>query len=286
MSVRRIYVEKKPGFDIHAQKLFVEITDNLEIKGLERVRSIIRYDVEGITEVDYEKAKTTIFSEPPIDLIYEERMPARENERVLAVEYLPGQYDQRADSCSPCIQLLSGTERPDVRVANVIVLNGNITDEDYDGLKVIVLIRLKARGFSDKPHTLRENSRLHPIVETIRGFIAMDNNSLQEIAHKNGLQCPFEDLYLLQGLFSDTEKRDPTITELKMIDTTGLIIADTPFLTVLKVSNLNSGPVSDKIQVYQTYLAYKKRYTEKKKNNLHDGYCYRHERAETDRTPR
>ncbi|NLN64123.1 MAG: phosphoribosylformylglycinamidine synthase [Clostridiaceae bacterium] len=271
MSVRRIYVEKKPGFDIHAQKLFVEITDNLEIKGLERVRSIIRYDVEGITEVDYEKAKTTIFSEPPIDLIYEERMPAGKNERVLAVEYLPGQYDQRADSCAQCIQLLSGTERPDVRVANVIVLEGKITDEDYERIKSYCINPVESREASlDKPHTLREEQPVASDVETIHGFIAMDNNSLKEIARQNGFAMSFEDLIFCRDYFRDTEKRDPTITELKMIDTYWSDhCRHTTFLTRIEDIEFDSGPVSDKIrEVYQTYLDTRKKVYGKKEKTI------------------
>ena len=140
----------------------------------------------------------------------------RENERVLAVEYLPGQYDQRADSCAQCIQLLSGTERPDVRVANVIVLEGNITDEDYERIKSYCINPVESREASlDKPHTLREEQPVASDVETIRGFIAMDNNSLQEIARQNGFAMSFEDLIFCRDYFRDTEKRDPTITELK-----------------------------------------------------------------------
>ena len=121
-NIKRLYVEKKKGCDVEAQHLFNDIKENLGINRLEGVRILNRYDVEGISEGDYEIAKNTIFSEPPVDNIYEEEFPVEYNETVFGIEYLPGQYDQRADSAMQCIQLISQSEKPTICVAKIIVL--------------------------------------------------------------------------------------------------------------------------------------------------------------------
>jgi len=134
-NVKRIYVEKKCGFDIEASGLYSDLKDNLGIKGLQSVRIVNRYDVEGITKDEYEAARCTIFSEPPVDLVYDEYIEIDSSDRVIAIEYLPGQYDQRADSASQCIQILSQRECPPCRAARLIILKGIISDSEFVRIK-------------------------------------------------------------------------------------------------------------------------------------------------------
>ncbi len=269
MAVRRIFVEKKPGFDIQAGKLLREITENLEIPGVQRVRIINRYDVEDILEDDYEKAKTSIFSEPPVDYIYEEELPVQKEDRILAVEYLPGQYDQRADSCAQCIQLLSGTERLEIRVATVIVLEGSISDEAFSRIKSYCINPVESREAAlQKPITLHVEQPVPSDVETVTGFISMDADSLEKMLQQFGFAMSTEDLAFCRNYFREEEKRDPTVTELRMIDTYWSDhCRHTTFLTRIEDIEFEGGPVSDKIrQVYGTYLETRKRvYGDRKK---------------------
>lgn len=262
MAVRRVYVEKKPGFDIQAGKLFRELTENLEIQGLQRVRIINRYDVEDISDADYEKAKISIFSEPPVDYIYEEELPVAKGSRILAVEYLPGQYDQRADSCAQCIQLLSGTERLEIRVATVIVLEGAISDEAFIKIKNYCINPVESREAAlEKPATLHVEQPVPADVEIASGFIAMDEDSLEKMCRQYGFAMSIEDLAFCRNYFRDEEKRDPTITELRMIDTYWSDhCRHTTFLTRISDVEFEGGPVTDKIrQVYNTYLETRKK---------------------------
>lgn len=193
MAVRRIYVEKKPGFDVKARKLMEEITEYLKIKGIENVRIINRYDVEGISDEDYEKAKTLIFSEPPVDYVYEEELPLRDNERVFAVEYLPGQYDQRADSCAQCIQLLSGTERPEIRVATVIAIGGDISDKDFEKIKEYYINPIESREAAlTKPETLREEYAVPDMVDVIKVLPLWMKKPWKNLLPNWDLQCPLK----------------------------------------------------------------------------------------------
>lgn len=262
MAVRRVYVEKKPGFDIEAGKLLRELRENLGIKGVKRVRILNRYDVEDIPDADYEKAKISIFSEPPVDNVYEEELPVQQYEKVLAIEYLPGQYDQRADSCAQCIQLLSGTERPEIRVATVIVPEGEITDEEFGMIKNFCINPVESREATlEKPETLRILQPVPEDVEYINGFIDMDDRSLEEMSRQYGFAMSVEDIAFCRDYFRDTEKRNPTVTELRMIDTYWSDhCRHTTFLTRIADIEFDNGPVSDKIkEVYHTYLDTRKR---------------------------
>lgn len=257
MAVRRIYVEKKPGFDVQAGKLRREITEDLSVRGVTRVRIVNRYDVENIPDEDYEKAKYLIFSEPPVDFIYEEELPIRGGERILAVELLPGQYDQRADSCAQCIQLLSGAERLEIRVATVIVLEGAISDEDFERIKNFCINPVESREADmRKPVTLSDEQPVPPDVETIHGFITMDDKSLENMCQDLGFAMSAEDLAFCRDYFKNDEKRNPTITELRMIDTYWSDhCRHTTFLSEINDVRFGSGPVSGKIrEVYSAYL--------------------------------
>ena len=153
--VRRIFVQKKSGFDVEAKHLYADLKENLLINALEDVRIVHRYDIEGIDEEAYNQARTTIFSEPPVDMVYDEELPVGDDERVFAVEYLPGQYDQRADSAAQCIQILTRKEKPVIRTAKVVCLKGNITDEQFDAIKNYCINTIDSREASlEKPKTL------------------------------------------------------------------------------------------------------------------------------------
>ena len=214
--VYRIYVEKKPGFDGEAQGLFHELVDLLGITRLKGLRLINRYDVEGIDEELFQKAIPTVFSEPPVDVTYKE-LPAAAT--VFAVEYLPGQFDQRADSASQCIQLLSQGERPDVRSARVYLLDGELTDEDLATIKKYVINPVEAREASLEPRaTLKMEFAIPTEVETLDGFTALDEDALEAFRNEKGLAMDHADIVFCQDYFK-SEHRDPTITEIRLIDT-------------------------------------------------------------------
>ena len=216
--VSRVYVEKKPGFDVEAQQLAHELRDILGIERLEGLRLVNRYDVEGITGELFAQCVPTVFSEPQSDVATLE-MPAAEGAAVFAVEYLPGQFDQRADSASECIQLISQGERPEVRSAKVYVLEGALTDDDVAAIKHYVINPIEAREASLEPReTLRMEQPVPPMVETVEGFLDLDEAGLAVFIADRGLAMDLADLAFCQRYFAE-EGRNPTITEIKMIDT-------------------------------------------------------------------
>ncbi len=221
MAVYRCYSEKRPGFDGEARNLCKTLSEQLEIPGLSGVRYLCRYDAEGLTPEIYEKAKHIVFSEPMADLCYDEDFPRPAGAHtVLAVEPLPGQFDQRADSCSQCIQLLTGGERPAVAAAKVYVLEGSLTDQELHRIKGYLINPVEAREASmDKPATLKVAYAIPTEVETVTGFIQMDQAALEEMLQNLGLAMDLDDLKFLQSYFATEEQRDPTITEVRMIDT-------------------------------------------------------------------
>ncbi len=182
--VYRIYVEKKPGFDGEAQGLLHELVDLVGIKNLTGLRLLNRYDVEGIDNVLFQQAVPTVFSEPPVDVTYD-KLPEAEN--VFAVEYLPGQFDQRADSASECIQLLSQGERPAVRSARVYLLQGALTEDDLAAIKKYVINPVEAREASlDERNTLKMEFAIPTEVETLTGFTALDEDAPGGLPHREG----------------------------------------------------------------------------------------------------
>ena len=214
--VYRIYVEKKPGFDGEAQGLCHELVDLLGIKALKGLRLINRYDVEGIDNVLFQQAIPTVFSEPPVDTTYT-TLP--EAQHVFAVEYLPGQFDQRADSASQCIQLLSQGERPTVRSARVYLLEGDLTGDDIAAIKKYVINPVEAREASlAERSTLKMEFAIPTEVETLTGFTTLDDDALEAFRNEKGLAMDHADIKFCQDYFK-SEHRDPTITEIRLIDT-------------------------------------------------------------------
>ena len=215
--VYRIYCEKKQGLDNEARALLGEAKTLLGIKNLESVRVLNRYDVENITEETFEQSKRTVFSEPQLDNIYD-TLPETKGV-VFAVEYLPGQFDQRADSASQCIQLMSQSNRPVVKSARVYILDGNITEADVDAIKKYVINPVDSReAILDTYKTLEAEVVVPEPVKTIDGFINMTDDELNSFISANGLAMDLDDIKFCREYFL-SEKRDPTITEIKMIDT-------------------------------------------------------------------
>ncbi|MCI8539005.1 MAG: phosphoribosylformylglycinamidine synthase [Oscillospiraceae bacterium] len=219
--VFRCYAEKRPGFDVEAQRVFRELREQLNISALEGVRIFHRYDVDGVDYPVYLSARTTVFSEPMCDDFYDENLPPiSEPYSVLAVESLPGQYDQRADSCAQCIQLLAGGERPLAASATVYILLGTLTEADLNRVRGYLINPVESREASmDKPDTLTRQHDIPTTVKTLTGFTGKDEAGLSAMVNDYGLAMDLEDLKFLQNYFRDEEHRDPTITELRVVDT-------------------------------------------------------------------
>ncbi len=255
--VRRIFVEKKKGFDVEARSILEDLRENLSLDGLSEVRLINRYDVEGISDEEYNKARGLIFSEPPVDEAYDEKIEINEG-KVFAVEFLPGQFDQRAASAEECISILTEKERPRVRSAKVYVLIGDISESDVDRVKKYVINPVEAREASlDKPETLDMEHIMPDDVKTVDGFNDMDETQRNEFLNEMGFAMDMDDLSFCQKYFKDTEKRNPTVTELRMIDTYWSDhCRHTTFSTKINNVTINDGKYADVIS--DAYGEYKK----------------------------
>ncbi|MDE6280660.1 MAG: phosphoribosylformylglycinamidine synthase, partial [Oscillospiraceae bacterium] len=220
-QVFRCFVRKRPGFDVEAPGLCRDLREQLGIQGLNAVTILNRYDVEGIDASVYEQAKGTVFSEPQVDAVYDGDFPRpADTHTILAVEALPGQFDQRADSAAQCVQLMTGGERPLVRAATVYVLEGMLSQADQDKVKGHLINPVECREASmDKPRTLAQSYDTPNKVETLDGFTELDSDDLAALLDKLGLAMDLDDLKFLQNYFRDWERRDPTITEVRVVDT-------------------------------------------------------------------
>ncbi|WP_368233284.1 phosphoribosylformylglycinamidine synthase [Anaerotruncus rubiinfantis] len=220
MSVYRIYVEKKPEYAVEAAGVLSDLRTALMLDCVTGVRVINRYDVEGIDKADFDAARDTIFSEPQVDVTYDGLPDFGPDAQVFAVEYLPGQFDQRADSCAQCISLSTAREQPLVRTARVYVLSGKISPEALASIKHYLVNPVESRLASlDKPETLDVKYEIPTTVETLFGFTVLDEKGLADFVKRYGLAMDEADIAFLQAYFRDEEKRDPTITEIRMIDT-------------------------------------------------------------------
>ncbi|MBR3849446.1 MAG: phosphoribosylformylglycinamidine synthase, partial [Oscillospiraceae bacterium] len=216
--VHRIYVEKKEALRQEAASIRSELCSVLGIAGLTGVRLINRYDVELADEAVFERAVQTVFSEPQVD---NATASLPEGDYIaFAVEPLPGQFDQRADSANQCIQLMTQGDRPAVRTAKVYLLSGTLSETDVEKIKRYVINPVECREASLAPvDTLKVDYALPTSVETITGFIALDDAGLSALLEKLGLAMDLDDLKFLQAYFRDDEHRDPTITEVRVVDT-------------------------------------------------------------------
>ncbi len=219
MSVFRIYVEKKPEFAVEAQSLLSDIRTALRLD-ITSIRVINRYDADKITKEDFQLSVSTVFSEPAVDVTYDTLPRLANTERIFAVEYLPGQFDQRADSCEQCIQILTQKDRCRVRNARVYIIAGNLTDQEFDRLKAYIINPVESREASlNLVSSLDSNYEIPTTVETLKGFCELSEAGLADFIKQYGLAMDLDDIKFCRAYFKDTERRDPTITEIRMIDT-------------------------------------------------------------------
>ena len=206
-SVRRVYVEKKPDFAVQAKELKHEISSYLGIKTVTAVHVYIRYDVENISEEVFEKACTCVFSEPPVDVLYKEQIPMAEGARVFSVEYLPGQFDQRADSAVQCVQFLKEDEQPIIKSATTYVIEGNITDEEFEAIKNHCINPVDSRETGMvKPETLVTKFEEPEDVKIFDGFIDMEEAALKELYASLNLAMTFKDFQHIQIILKTKRK--------------------------------------------------------------------------------
>ena len=218
--VKRIYVEKKPEFSVEAKGLLKDLKENLLLENLEDLKIVNRYDVEGINDEIFEKAKNTVFSEPQVDECFEEEYPFAKQDKIFGVEYLPGQFDQRANSLSECLQILTEGERPLTKSAKIYVVKGNINDEELEKIKKYIINPVDSRECTlEKLKTVKDEHPEPKDVAIVEGFIHMTDEDSKKFYDKYGFAMDIEDLKFCQKYFRDVEKRDPSMTEMKMIDT-------------------------------------------------------------------
>ena len=219
-TVRRLFVEKKKGLDVEAQLLLKDLKSTLGIKNLDNVRILNRYDVEYLNNSVFDEAKITIFSQRNADIVYEEVFDVGENDYVFTVELLPGQYDQKADSCEQSLRILAPYENPIVKSAKVYILIGNLEKTDIDKIKKYIINPLDLREDTQpKPVSLDTKTKSASRIEKLEGFIAMSDDKVEKLYNKLGLAMSLEDLVYVRNYFRDTERRDPTITEIRVLDT-------------------------------------------------------------------
>ncbi|MEJ6952006.1 phosphoribosylformylglycinamidine synthase [Natronospora cellulosivora (SeqCode)] len=255
-NIKRIFVEKRQGFDTEAEFLYKELKDFLGINNLEELRIIHRYDIEGISDEEYQQSRKTIFAEPPVDNLYDEDFEISEEYRMVPIEYLPGQYDQRADSAAQCVQLLTQGEKPEIRCAKLILLAGNLSDKDYAVIKDYCINPLESQEASlEKPDTLKMEIEYPEKVKNLENFISMSESQLNELYKDLGLAMSFDDLEFIQNYFSK-EDRDPSITEIRVLDTYWSDhCRHTTFLTEIKDIEFKDGYYTPAIKrAYQKYI--------------------------------
>jgi len=249
-AVKRIFVEKRAGFDVEAQNLLADLRNNLGLNALEQVRIINRYDISGLDGDDFQKAKNTILSETNADIVYDETLPENADFKVFAMEYLPGQYDQRADSAAQCVQLLTQGERPQVLTAKLIALKGDISEDDFKKVQHYLINPVESRLASlDKPDSLDLKSAVPDDVAVVEGFTKWNDDEMQTYFNSMGFAMTLSDLKFCRDYFRDDEHRDPTVTELRVIDTYWSDhCRHTTFLTRLEKIEIETGILSETIE--------------------------------------
>ena len=256
-NVRRVYVEKKPDFAVQAKELKSEIKSYLGIKTLEEVRVLIRYDIENISDDTYGKAIHTVFSEPPVDFVYEESFDLKGGQ-TFSVEFLPGQFDQRADSAEQCVKLLNEKEEPVIRTATTYVITGDVSSEQLTAIKDHCINPVDSRETDlNKPETLITKFEEPADVKIFDGFISMPETELKELYGSLNLAMTFKDFLHIQNYFKNEEKRDPSMTEIRVLDTYWSDhCRHTTFSTELTEVAFGEGDYKKPIQdTYEDYLA-------------------------------
>ena len=219
-NVRRVYVEKKTPYAVAARELKAEIKSYLDIANLHDVRVLIRYDIENVSQETYDKALGTVFSEPPVDIVYEENLQCEAGDKTFSVEYLPGQFDQRADSAEQCVKLLHESEEPIIRSATTYVLSGSITEEEFAKIKEYCINPVDSRETDEtKPATLVTEFEEPADVKIFDGFKDMEEQELKDLYASLGLAMTFKDFLHIQNYYRKEEQRDPSMTEIRVLDT-------------------------------------------------------------------
>ena len=261
-TVRRVLVEKRAGFDLEAQSLKKDLIESLHIDTIENIRVLNRYDVEYLSEEVFENAAKTIFSETNLDVVYYNELEyINENDRVFAIEYLPGQYDQRGDWAAQCIQIVNEGKRPNISTAKVYVLSGNISDTDFDRIKSYCINPVDSREASlEIPKTLEMEIEVPTSVAILDGFIDFSAEKLETFLKKQGLAMTLADLEHVQNYFKNEERRNPTITEIKVLDTYWSDhCRHTTFMTKIEDVKIDNGKYNEIIkEAYEMYLESRK----------------------------
>ncbi len=256
-QVRRIYVEKKDPYAVKAKELAKDIAGYLGINSVSNVRELIRYDIENLSEETYKKACRLIFSEPPVDILYEEELPLSATEKAFSVEYLPGQFDQRADSAIQCVRFLNENEDPIIRTAVTYVCDGSVSDDELERIKAYCINPVDSKESDiNKPTTLAQNYAEPDDVKVLDGFSAMKEEDLNALYQSLGLAMTFKDFLHIQNYFASEEHRDPTMTEIRVLDTYWSDhCRHTTFATELKDISFDEGYYREPIETsYQCYL--------------------------------
>ena len=257
-TVRRVLVEKRPGFDLEAQSLKKDLIESLHIDTIENIRVLNRYDVEDLSEEVLENAAKTIFSETNLDVIsYDKIENLNEEDRMFAIEYLPGQYDQRGDWAAQCIQIVNDGKRPNISTAKVYILSGNISDEDFERIKAYCINPVDSREANlEIPQTLEMDIEIPTAVQILDGFIDYSVEELEVFLSEQGLAMTLADLQHVQGYFRNEERRNPTITEIKVLDTYWSDhCRHTTFMTKIEDVKIEDGKYNEIIkEAYDMYL--------------------------------
>ena len=220
MGVKRVYVEKKPEFAVQAKELRHEVKSYLGIKTVKNVRVLIRYDVENLSDATFERACNGVFAEPPVDVLYREAVPHEESDHIFSVEFLPGQFDQRADSAVQCVQFIKEDELPVIKTATTYVIEGEISEEEMEAIKAHCINPVDSRETGlEKPETLVTKFEEPADVKIFDGFKDMPEAELKELYSSLGLAMTFKDFQHIQNYFKGEEHRDPSMTEIRVLDT-------------------------------------------------------------------
>ena len=220
MGVKRVYVEKKPEFAVQAKELRHEVKSYLGIKTVKNVRVLIRYDVENLSDATFERACNGVFAEPPVDVLYREDFPREESDHIFSVEFLPGQFDQRADSAVQCVQFIKEDELPVIKTATTYVIEGEISEEEMEAIKAHCINPVDSRETGlEKPETLVTKFEEPADVKIFDGFKDMPEAELKELYSSLGLAMTFKDFQHIQNYFKGEEHRDPSMAEIRVLDT-------------------------------------------------------------------
>ena len=270
--IRTVYVEKKEGFNSENEHLLKDFKINLNLANLEKVRIINRYDLAGLSDDAYDRAKKLILSEVNVDNVYDEEFPLNDGENYFLVQYLPGQFDQRADSARQCIQIITEDDSCEITSSKVVILKGKLSIDEIEKVKSYFINSVDSREISiEKPETLMPKVEKPSAVKILDGFIDLDRNGLESFLNENGLAMTLDDLAFCQEYFKNTEKRNPTITEIKVIDTYWSDhCRHTTFETIIDEVSFEEGKYANLVKAsYENYLAGREfAYKDRKKKNI------------------